>query len=636
MAPKNDWEFMSTQQKIGFERQLYDEFVPEDGGRVVRLLNQVNRGVISQQEADEQIAALSNVNTDWMDVLYRNAITQSHNITLSGGSEKLQYHASANYSKSQGTLIENDYEIGGLNVKLSRYVNKDLLVKFNLYSTLKKNREGKSINKEDPFTYAVFANPYEKPFNEDGSYAVDETYHNVYGSASQGSALSYTDFNMVRELRENTQTDVYANIRGQLGLEYKFLENFRYNGTAVVSYSSVHGMDESRAGTYRSYRLNWLNSASEGYRTTPEFNQGFIAENMSRTFDYTIRNSVEFNKKTGSSFIQLFAANEFGGKTNYRFNSKLPVYLEEYRIGGYPNWDAVNPQGYDALYLGALGGTAFSEDRRVSFIGSAVYSYDNRYVFNGNVRYDGVDIIGSDNQFQPLWSVGLKWNAHNEGFLKKISDQINRLVLSVGYGYRGSINRSVYPFHTYTLSTITYDGLPIGSQFRYGNPVLKWEKKRDLNLGLELSLFKGRFNVEARYFDEEVQDLLDHKKIPASVGRTSATVNVGKLTNKGYELSTRIEVIKNKNFLWQVGANITHVKNNLNDVFETEYPDFAAFYTSDIEGYPTQSWFGYKFSHVNPENGNPMVWARRKIEDLGNGKITYQDEIIDLADIYLS
>jgi hypothetical protein len=229
----------------------------------------------------------------------------------------------------------------------------------------------------------------------------------------------------------------------------------------------------------------------------------------------------------------------------------------------------------------------------------------------------------------------VKWNAHSESFLKDYASTISRLVLSVGYGYRGSINRSVYPFHTYTLGTAVYANIPIATEFQYGNPVIKWEKKRETNLGLELSLFNGRINTDWRYFTEEVMDLLDNTRTPPSVGRPSAMVNVGNLTNKGLELNLRVEAIKTKDFLWEVGGNITKVKNNLSNVFEKEVPTLGNNYTANIQGYPVNSWFGYKFSHVDPVTGGLIVLAQKRNSKLVGGKVetTYSDAEIDLSRI---
>ncbi|MEO6683088.1 MAG: SusC/RagA family TonB-linked outer membrane protein [Ginsengibacter sp.] len=427
--PENKFSFMNSAEKLEFERGIYEDYHPVYGGRVNQLLYQADNGVITHANAEAQIAELGKTNTDWIKELYRPAMTQSHNISLSGGNLKTQYNVSLNYQNSEGTLIGNKYQMGGLNMKLSRYITDKFLVRVNLYSTLKSNEEGQSLL--DPFRYAVFANPYERPYNEDGSYASDLTYRNLNNDITYTSDLNYKQFNILRELRENTLKSFYGNVRGQFGVEYSFLRNFRYNGTAVVDYTSIHNQDESREGTYRSWALNWLNAAStQSGMIKPEFNQGFLREDMGRTMNYTVRNSIEYNQNLGKSFVQIFGANEIGGRTNNQFNHFNPVYLQDYRVTGYPSWNFITADRYNKLDLSRFGGTKFAEDRSVSFIGSGVYSYDNRYVFNANIRTDGVDIIGTQNQFAPLWSAGLRWNAHNETFMKPYSDVLSRLVFS--------------------------------------------------------------------------------------------------------------------------------------------------------------------------------------------------------------
>lgn len=637
MMPENKFNFMSSAEKIGFERELYTDFRQpyEMGGRVVQLLNLVENSAMSKEEAERQIAALGQTNTDWIDQLYRRATSQSHNISLSGGNNKTTYFTSFNFQSSEGALIENKFQTGGMNMKLNRFITPKLLVKTNLYATIKKNQEGQAGM--DPFKYAVFANPYEKPYNADGSYAADMTYRSIPFTVGSAPALQYLNFNMIRELRENRLTNMYGNIRGQISVEYDFFKNFKYTGSVAGSYTSVHDKDESFAGTYRSWANNWLNSSSAAFSVLPENNRGFLKESTGRSMDYTIRNTLEYNNTFNKRhFVQAFFANEFGGITNDRFNHLNPIYLQEYAIAGYPSWDLVPDTRFQQLKLDQLGGTSTLQNRSASFIASGAYAYDNRYVFNGNVRYDGVDIIGSDNQFSPLWSAGVKWNAHNESFFEKYEDVLSRLVVSVGYGYRGSINRTALPFHTYTLGTQLYNNILLANAFNYGNPVIRWEKKQETNIGLELSFLKGRINTDFRFFDEKVIDLLDNTQTPPSSGRTSAVVNVGTMSNKGYEVSARIEVIKSKDVLWEVSGNITQVKNKLINVYEDEVPALASATNSstrNIEGYPVNGWFGYKFSHVDPETGSLMVYARKRTSKLVDSKVqvTYEDKLVDLS-----
>lgn len=628
-APRNTFDFMNSAEKLSFERQLYTDFHPIYGGRANQILLQADNGAITMDEADAQIAALANINTDWIKELYRTAHMQSHNLAMSGGTNKLQYNVSLNYQDADGTLIGNNFKQGGMSVKLTRNINDKLLVDFNMYSTMKKNREG--VSGMDPFRYALFANPYERPYNEDGSYAWDKTYRSTASDLGQYSDLSYNNFNIIRELRENKLSTDYGNVRSQFGIEWKFLEGFMYRGSAVLNYTNVQTADESWAGTYRSYAQNWLNTVKAlGNGMLEKFNQGFLEENSGKTIDYTVRNTVEYNKVFQQKhYVQAFVANEVTERTNNRFYHYNPVFLQEYRMAGYPSWDDIPAATYKKLDFNKLGGTYYEKDRSVSFISSLVYSYANRYVLNANFRSDGVDIIGSKNQFTPLWSIGAKWNAHEEEFMKAKLPWLNRFVLSSGFGYTGSINRSVYPFHTYTLSALIYDDLAKAQTFAYGNPVLKWEKKRDINYGVQLSVWNTRLNMEANYYDNKVIDLLDNVSLPSSVGRPSSIVNAGELSNKGWELSLRVEAIKSKDWLWEIGGNLTTVKNNLDKVYYKKEPTVSSLSPQNVENYALRSWFGYKYDHIDPNNGHMMVQAQR-LDSQGQ---IIGDELIDLSTI---
>jgi TonB-linked SusC/RagA family outer membrane protein len=615
--PKNKFAFMNTDEKIAFERSIFSDFKDSYGGRVVSILNSVEKGTITEGEGENSINELSKTNTDWMDVIMQNAFTQQYVLSLSGGNDKTQYYTSLNYSKANGTLKSNSYENAGMNMKISNYIRKDLLIRFNLYTTIKRNQEGQSS--VDPFTYASFANPYEKPYNADGSYAADLTYVPTSKDVPD-PYTGFDNFNILNELSKNTKTDSYGNARAQLGLEYKFLKNFRVTGTGAFNYSTVHTMDQAAPGTYRSEVNNWMKFVFPGITTSgiPDgYNNGYLREANARATDFTARGTLEYNKYIKKSFVQAMVAEEIGAGNNYQFDNLNPVFYPDSRIAGYP--DMYTYFQSTRINLRALGGTSFSEQKNASFISSGSYTYDNRYVVNGSFRSDGVSILGNDNQFSPLWSVGGQWNMHNENFLKD-NTVINRLVVRAGYGYRGSINgKGVYPFSYYNVNTAgsTYAGLLFGNTITYGNPVLSWEKKQNKDAAVEMSLFKGRLNAEVSYFNETVLDLLDQVQVPASSGRTATNENASSLRNQGFEFSVRGEVIKKKDFLWELSANITHYKNEVLATYYDNAPSQAPggelnFNTRFVKGYAVDSWFGLKYSGIDPNTGHVMAWRKNK------------------------
>jgi outer membrane receptor protein involved in Fe transport len=436
------------------------------------------------------------------------------------------------------------------------------------------------------------------------------------------------------------KTDVYGNARGQLSAEYTFLKNFRFTGTGTFNYSTVQSMDESAPGTYRSKVNNWMKFVFPDITTSgiPEsYNNGYLRQSNGRTSDFAMRGAMEYNKNINKHFIQALVAEEFGGNKNYQFYNLNPVYYPNVAVAGYP--DMYSYFAANRLNLRALGGSSFSESKYASFISSASYSYNNRYVFNGSFRSDGVSILGNENQFSPLWSVGAQWNMHNENFLKD-SKVIDRMVLRVGFGYRGSINqKGVYPFSYYNMNTsgATYNNILYASTITYGNPVLKWEKKQNKDLGLEMSFFKGRINSEISYFNEKITDLLDQVQVAASSGRTSTMENAASISNKGFELSLRGEIIKKKDFLWEVSANVASFKNKVLSTYYSSVPSQAQgelnFNTKFVAGYPVDGWFGLKYQGIDPNTGHVMGMARKQTRNEKDGQVffTYKDTTIDVT-----
>jgi len=635
--PNNTFPFMTTPEKIDFEKSLFSDFHNPFGGRVIQLENAAFTGSMTQADADAAITSLGTVNTNWMNEIMHNAPSHAHVVTLSGGNEKTQFYSSINYNRAEGVLVGNNYQNGGLDLKLSSYIKPNILVRFNLYGTIKKNVEGQSD--VDPFTYATYANPYEKPYNADGSFADDRTY--VMGSVESGSPYDgYDHFNILRELRSNTKTDNYGNIRAQLGLEFKFLKNFRATVNGVYNYSSVQSTDETAPGTYRSKVNNWMKFVFPDIFSggIPDmYNNGSLTQVSATVNDFTTRTTIEFNKNYGRHYVQAFLAHELGGNYNSQFSNFNPVYFPDYRVAGYP--DMYTYFRSTSLKLGMLGGSTYSETKSSSFISAATYSYDNRYVFNASFRSDGVSILGNRNQFSPLWSTGLQWNMHNEEFMKKYT-WIDRLALRGGFGYRGSINNSgVYPFSFYTTnaSGANYSGIVYADQITYGNPVLQWEKKQNIDGGIEMSFLKGRVNAEFTLFSEKVTGLIGPVQVPASSGRVQTTSNSASLSNKGYEIALRLEPVKTRDFLWEIGGNIAWIKNEVLSTYYSSIPSQEnsadAYMSKFVQGYPVDAWFGLKFAGIDPSTGHVLAHAQKQSQVMQNGKpsFSYQDEVIDVT-----
>ena len=197
-APRIDLDFMNSSEKIDFEISLMKDFSRAwEGGLVGKIYDYYMQGRYTESQYREELDKLRKINTDWFDVIFRKAFSQSHFLSMRGGTEKTNYYASINYNGQSGILKSNSYDNLGASLEIRHKPAQNFEMNFKLNGNF---RESKDHNSSiDPFKYAVFANPYEKPFNEDGSYAADFTYLGDNRSSIHYGNI-YDQFNFLREL----------------------------------------------------------------------------------------------------------------------------------------------------------------------------------------------------------------------------------------------------------------------------------------------------------------------------------------------------------------------------------------------------------------------------------------------------
>ena len=195
-APKNRLEMMNSEEKIAFERSLYEDFPNATlRGRASLLYKGIDEGTISRADAMAELENMRQINTDWFDEIFRVALNHKHVVTLSGGSETTQFYSSINYSNEQGVIPNNDYKHFGATLKLTHDFNRNLRILFDVSSSLR--TEKSSASAVNPLYYATFANPYERPYDENGNYAYDYSYEPELSKVKDGYMY---DFNMLKDL----------------------------------------------------------------------------------------------------------------------------------------------------------------------------------------------------------------------------------------------------------------------------------------------------------------------------------------------------------------------------------------------------------------------------------------------------
>ena len=610
IAPRMKMDFMNSREKLEYEANVLDYVglnYADNLGRGGRLRRQLYEGKLTPGDYQSSVADLGSRSTNWFKEIFRTAHSQMHNLSLRGGTEEMTYYTSFNFQNKNGILLPNRYSSAGVLVRLDYRPVKNLIIGVDVNASTRKNEDHASA--VDPFNYAMFANPYERPYDENGNYAADLTYLPNNISHASSSGYKYDRFNILRELNETRNT--------QKGLDFSLTFNLKYNildGLAIesivrkgLSYNT--SMKEIHPGTYTSYLYERFAPVvfpnSENYPDV--YDNGELSESSGHNNNWSVRNQIDysFDVKGGHSFTFL-VANEVSSKKFNNFGYSSPIYDQVYRITGLPVF--TEDVSYEDLrgILNGLFNTSDGQDRTVSFLGTARYSYKDRYY-----RADGADVIGEDNRFTPLWSIGGRYNLHKEKFFE--NNILTEFSLRGSYGYTGNIDRTAYPFSTIEFSSGIYEGNHYVSNFSFPNPSVKWEKKMDRNVGVDLSFFKGRINFTADYYNNRTDDVLEYLTVPLSTGRRNVKSNGGVVTNKGLELFLNIRWIQTSDITFSTSANVARNKNIIKRSLYTYNSYEEAISRSNnrggvvnVTGKETGSVYGWKSAGVDPNSGNPM------------------------------
>jgi TonB-linked SusC/RagA family outer membrane protein len=633
MAPSFDLDFMNAAEKVDFEKKLYRDFRDNTSlsrntyGRVGRILFDVDNGKYTVAQANELMDDLSNRKTDWMDLLFRNSKTQTHSLSLSGGNDKTTTYFSANYTKQEGILKNDSYENFNARLNTTYKFNDKFDVAVGMNASLR-NKEYHSSS-IDPFKYAIYANPYEKAFNADGSYASDETYLTLERKRGLDE-FKFNNFNILNEIDNSHNNSSYWSTTLNAQLNYQIIDGLKLSTKFAATRSTRDSENYALAGTYAAYSRNWLKKFLNR-ELKPEENQAYFSENASFSNEFSLNNTLEYSKEHGDFYISVLLGQEISRTKSNNLGVFFPEYYKNYEIVGYPNIIDIN--GSD-IALSDFGKRGVAEARYSSFYSAFTVGYKDKYIVNFNARKDGADIIGNNNQFTPLWSTSVRWNLGKEEFVENISF-IDDLSLKAQYGFTGNINRNAFPFTLINLSgTDRYRSQLIAGSYTYPNPSIKWEKKKEKGVSLSTSMFNHRFVLDASYYHNTVSDVLGLRRLPNSAGITSQTANVSDILNEGIELSTTITPIKTNDFTLSVGGNISFNKNRLSKAFFNSLDDVKLRQVLgqnrvNVSGYAVGAIFGIKDMGVDPTSGKRKVVATYAQE---NGEFikgeTFRDQLV--------
>jgi TonB-linked SusC/RagA family outer membrane protein len=506
------------------------------------------------------------VRTDWQDAIYRSALIADHNLSMTGGTDKMRYMASLNYFDQDGILLNTGFKryAGRLNLDADLSSRIRFTLNFSPSYSMESTVLGSGRWTDGAVGSALALPGFFPVRNEDGTYP---SYH---GFGYNSSAV-YNPVSLVEQARGKDKT---LRLLANAGFSVKLIDGLSYKLNAGVDYYSLEK-------TF--YKTTLLPAGiNPGGSYGSAFNTSWAFEN---TFSY--------DKKLGD--------HDFGallGQSAQAANTSTA----NLSANNYPN------NLVPTLNAGQLNGgrTEESEWSLASYFFRLTYNFKQRYYLNAAIRTDGSSRFGSEKRWGQFPSVSAGWIVSDEKFLRNASF-INQLKVRASYGLTGNnaisnygsiglLNKSNYVFGN-TLTTGQY-------QQTFSNQALGWENSRMFDLGFDLSMLQNRIAITYDFYDKVNEDLLLDVPIPSITGTTSTLMNIGRVRNRGMELGITSQNIRGKGFNWTTALNISYNRNKVlelgpggDPIIKTGMSTMDGTHITQV-GSPIGSFYGFIFDGI--------------------------------------
>lgn len=479
-----------------------------------------------------QLDSISNAtNVNWQDQVYRQAVSQQHQISFSGKDDKSSYFITANYSTNNAILKNADFTRYGLRVNLSRNVTNKLTVSLRSYLSLTDRNFGQESNwtgilGSSVVLGALSFNPLQTPYDPNGD--LDDTYVN-------NPAL------ITSLVKDRTQMrTIIANV----DVEYKITKDLSYT---------------LRGG------VNDLYSLREIYYPTGTFigdsapgGSGSRADNANSNYlvDHLLTYKKDFAHKHRVNAVVVYSYQKWQNKSSSNTSQNFPSNAMTY---------------YNLQSATAPGRMYTSTNNRAlsSVLGRFNYSFDNRYTIMLTGRYDGASRLAEGNKWYLFPSVGLGWNVSNEGFFQNNVKLVSNFKLRASYGVSGNENiiiGATKAKYGLNYGVIGSDIVPGYVAEDFANPDLTWEKTQQYNIGTDLGLMEDRLTFTVDLYKKKTTDLLINLALPGSAGYGNYYTNLGEVTNRGIDIETTFDAYNRGETNLTLGANFSMVRNKVVDI----------------------------------------------------------------------
>ena len=530
---------------------------------------------------------------DWNDALERNGYRQEYNLSADAAGDKYDLFASASYLNEKGYVISSDFERFSGRLKANFTPNKWFKSGINMSASSSEGNyasEAEGSYYINPFYAARMmapVYPYYK-HNTDGSVVMDENGNPTYNLGQQ----YLSNRHIVYELENDINRTYNTSMQGQIYATISFLHDFQFTAKGNLFTSNMK-------------QKNYNNPVcGDGAG-----NNGRLTQYYQRVKDYTLSQ-------------ELFWAHQFN---DHSVDVLLAHEARNYYVGLDYTAKANMKMSGDNTELSNFSETTYSEGSTTeyateSYLARARYNYLEKYYFDASFRRDGSSRFHPDHRWGNFWSVGGSWMISEEDFMTDVN-WVDDLKLRASYGEVG--NDAGVDYYAYMALYMSDTNASLGAYYKNQlmNENLKWETTSSFDIALEARLF-DRWNVSVDYFDKRSRDLLFNVYNPLSAGSTdvwgtamsSQYRNIGSVSNRGIEFATDVDVIRTNDWNWNVGFNMTWLKNKIIELPDGE--DILNGVQMFSEGRSIYEFYMYQYAGVDQMNGRALYEIDpSKIED---------------------
>lgn len=515
---------------------------------------------------------------DWEDELFRTAIFQTNDLSVSGGDDNTTYYSSLSYSKDEGRVRVNGFDRISGRINLSQKVGR--FVEFITNANVSRTKQsGYNDTRNSGLNYIYQSRNLLWPLYWPTDYKTGAQWTARYGSFAYNSQFYEKEWeNSTINLKVAASETLNIRILPELNLK----SILSYDNTQVrdhLYYSSLHFSGIATKGSVSEVTANINKVVSS---TTLNYNKQSGLHNLGLLAGFEAeRNRTDFQRSTGTDLP----------------SSALPT------VGTAGVRDA------DAYFVG---------HNMMSVLSRAEYNFNQRYYASASYRRDGSSKLSPGTRWGDFWSVAGSWRINNENFMKDMT-YISNLRLRASYGVNGTMPTQNYGWRNLTAYTSRYLGQSGGEISLIGNEDLSWETNYASNIALEFGLLDNRVFGTLEYFNRDTKDLLQDVLISTVTGFNSVLLNVGEMNNRGIEVEIGADIIRKEGLSWTASINGSFTRSKVTklyggrDIIRYD-PTGGAASGEDRraqfifrEGESALSFYGYEWAGVDPKNGR-NVW----------------------------